>query len=114
MLLSKRLKLWELLIELANTHQLGDGSDMEEGRMLEWVLGCKGRSLDSTSVVKCSNPADEALRCYSGWYRASIPADWSFWVKSKLNYRNWAFCFWEMNQRQEWSERMMIVQRCEC
>ena len=60
MLLSKRLKLWELLIELANTHQLGDGSDMEEGRMLEWVLGCKGRSLDSASVVECSNLADEA------------------------------------------------------
>ena len=39
---------------------LGDGSDMEKGRMLEWGLGCVGRSLDSASVVECSNLADEA------------------------------------------------------
>ena len=28
--------------------------------MLEWVLGCEGRSLDSASVVECSNLANEA------------------------------------------------------
>ena len=46
---------------------LGDESDMEKGRMLEWGLGCVGRSLDSTSVVECSNHADEAPKVLFGF-----------------------------------------------
>ena len=55
-----------------------------------------------------------SIRCRSGWYCVRSPADWSFWVKSKLNYGNWTVRIWEMNQRQKWSEGMMIVRRCEC
>ena len=52
-----------LLVEKVS---LGDGSDMEEGRMLEWGLDCEGRSLDSASVVECSNPTDEAFKVLFG------------------------------------------------
>ena len=49
--------VWMLLVEKVS---LGEGSEKDEGRVLEKGLGCEGRSLDSASVVKCFNPADEA------------------------------------------------------
>ena len=52
-----------LLVEKVS---LGDGSDMEEGRMLEWGLDCEGRSLDSAYVVECSNPTYEAFKVLFG------------------------------------------------
>ena len=49
--------VWMLLVEKVSS---GERSEKEEGRVLERVLGCDGRSLDLASVVRCSNPTDEA------------------------------------------------------
>ena len=49
--------VWMLLIEKVSS---GERSKKEEGRVLEKGLGCDGRSLDLASVVRCSNPTDEA------------------------------------------------------
>ena len=52
-----------LLIEKVSSDE---GSEKEEGRVLERELGCEGRLLDSAFVVKCSNLANEAHKVSFG------------------------------------------------
>ena len=76
---------------------LGDGSDMEKGRMLEWGLGCVGRSLDSTSVVECSNHADEAPKVLFGLVSCEQSSRLEFLGEEQVELWELAFCVWEMN-----------------